>query len=134
MLDSLRQCLQSKYGAEHTVEHMRVLRAIEQKGTPRQWALLWVLCLPLDRGLQQFVAGVDAQGKRPPPGRLSGAEQYVGSDGLPKRASDHRALQCYLRDVHSALRHYAWSGVRADDRARLYAQVASWHLYGGSAP
>jgi hypothetical protein len=134
MLESLRQCLQSKYGSEHTEEHMRVLKQIERKGSPRQWALLWLLCLPLDAGLQNFVAGVDDAGGRPAPGVLSVVENYVGTDGRRKCPSDGRALKCYLRDVHTALRHYVWSGVLAQDRARLYAQVASWHLYGGRAP
>ena len=130
MLDSLRGCLSHKYGKKNTEEHMRVIQSIEEKGGPRQWALLWLLCLPFDAGLQNFVSGVDEQGVRQ---RNSAVDSYVGTDGVKKCASDYFALQNYLRAVRASTRTYTWNGLRAVDRAKLFQTLARWHIYGGRA-
>jgi hypothetical protein len=133
MLDSIRALLEQKYGRENVQEHVALVGSIERHGTPQQWALLWLLCLPFDRGLQRYVCGLDDDGSRPPPGQRSSVEQYVGTDGVCKHASDYAGLRNYLRGVVAASKDYLYQGMTAPDRARLYLALKRWHVYGGRA-
>jgi hypothetical protein len=133
MLDSIRALLAAKYGSANVAEHVALVTSIEQRGTPQQWALLWLLCLPFDEGLQRYVCGLDEAGCRPREGQSSPVEQYVGTDGVCKHASDHTALRNYLRGLMAAMKQYLYRGMTSEDRARMYVALKSWHLYGGRA-
>jgi hypothetical protein len=133
MLDSIRALLAAKYGSSNVGEHLALVSSIEERGGPQQWALLWLLCLPFDEGLQRYVCGMDEAGCRAAAGRSSPVEQYVGTDGVCKHASDHTALRNYLRGLMAAMKQYLYRGMTSEDRARMYVALKSWHLYGGRA-
>ena len=118
MLVRLGDLLRIKYGASTASEHLVLLDEIAATGNPSHWALLWVLVLSVDSGLQAFVCSADVR-------------RYVGNDGRAKEPVDGAALANYLRAVRRALRAFAMAGLA--DGWRLRRAVLDWPIFGGRA-
>lgn len=133
MLWSLRCMLLQKYGEDRTVRHIELLDKVEQQGSPREWALLWILFASVDDGLRQFLSGTDDLGVLLPPNVPCPVRQYVGTDNVPMFPADPFALVNYLTSVSSALRNFVWNGATPELRTRLYFTVTQWWQFGGRA-
>lgn len=115
MLESLENMMIQTYGKLVCIEQCNLLREIANKGSPRHWALLWIIFLSVDRGLQDFVCSNDVR-------------KYCGTDGRYKRPVNRESLAHYLRAVRNAMREYASFGVW--DGASVKHAILDWHVYG----
>jgi hypothetical protein len=118
MLARLGDLLRVKYGATAPSEHLALLEAIAAEGHAGHWALLWVLFLAVDAGLQSFVVSADVR-------------RYVGRDGEAKWPVAAGALAAYVRALRAALRRFAMGGLAEGWRVRR--AVLDWPVFGGRA-
>jgi len=116
MLRSLEMMLLSNYGEQRSRALIQSLEKIRGRGSPRSWAFLWLLCLSVDTGLQDYECSGAVRG-------------YVGTDGRGKVPVDPVALVCYLHGVRTAMREFVRDGMEHCDTVR--SAVMNWHVFGG---